>query len=260
MEEYLEFAKRLAHEAGKIMKEYFVKEQGVEYKSDRTPVTIADKKINDYVIEQVKTYYPEHSVDGEEAKNILDSKYVWVCDPIDGTSMFTRGVPVSVFSLALVCDGEPIVGVVYDPFLDDMYSAIKGYGAYCNNKQIKVNNLDYGEMGCSIDYCMWDKAKFDTLKLAKELRKKAKLCQVGSTAHAAMLVAKGCICAEIFPGTNHGHCDIAASKLIVSEAGGVVTDFDGKEQRYDQDINGAILSNGKVHQKVLSVVHNVLDD
>lgn len=254
MKEYLEFAQELAYKAGSIMKEYFYKEKQTEYKSDKTPVTIADKMINDYVIEQVKKKYPTHSVDGEEAKNINKSKYVWVCDPIDGTSMFTRGVPVSVFSLALVYEGVPIVGVVYDPFLNDMYTAIKDSGAYCNDKPIKVSDKEYGELGCSIDYCMWNNAKFDTLEIAKDIRKDVKLCQVGSTAHASMLVAKGTICAEIFPGTSHGHCDMAASKLIVTEAGGKVTDFYGNDQRYDQAINGAILTNNKVHDKLLSKI------
>lgn len=254
MKEYLDFAKEIAYQAGNIMKKYFNKEKEIEFKSDRTPVTIADKKINDLVIEQVKKKYPNHSVDGEEAKNLNSSQYVWVCDPIDGTSMFTRGVPVSVFSLALVYEGDPIVGVVYDPFLDDMYTAIKNEGAYCNDKKLKVSSKEYGELGCSIDYCMWDKAKFDTLEIAKELRKDVKLCQVGSTAHASMLVAKGTICAELFPGTRHGHCDMAASKIIVEEAGGKVTDFYGNEQRYDGAINGAVLTNGKVHEKLLSKI------
>ena len=258
MEEYLKFAKELAYYAGKVMKEYFKKEKQVEYKSDRTPVTVADKIINDYVIERVKEQYPDHGIDGEEAQCLSKSKYVWVCDPIDGTSMFTRGIPISVFSLALVYDGEPIVGVVYDPYLDNMYSAIKDKGAYCNDLPLKVSDKKYGDLGCSIDYCMWNDAKFDTLELAKELRKDVKLCQVGSTAHASMLVASGNICAEVFPGTLHSHCDIAASQLIVTEAGGKVTDFYGNDQRYDQDINGAILSNGKVHEKILEKVMKVL--
>ena len=105
---------------------------------------------------------------------------------------------------------------------------------------------------------MWNNAKFDTLEIAKDIRKDVKLCQVGSTAHASMLVAKGTICAEIFPGTSHGHCDMAASKLIVTEAGGKVTDFYGNDQRYDQAINGAILTNNKVHDKLLSKIKKYL--
>ena len=100
---------------------------------------------------------------------------------------------------------------------------------------------------------MWNNAKYDTIELAKILRKNSKMCQVGSTAHAAMLVAEGKISGEIFPGSEHGHCDIAASKLIVEEAGGKVTDFFGNDQRYDQGINGVILTNGIIHDDIIKV-------
>ena len=192
MQEYLDFAIEIAKYAGVVIKDNFLNDNNsIEYKEDRTPVTIADKCINDYLIKRVKEKYPEHSVDGEEEKYLNSSKYVWVCDPIDGTSMYTRGIMVSVFSLALVFDGVPIVGVVYDPYLDKMYTAIKGNGAYCNNKKIHVNSKKFGELGLSIDWCMWNNAKYDTIELAKILRKNSKMCQVGSTAHAAMLVAEG---------------------------------------------------------------------
>ena len=134
MEEYLEFAKHVAFYAGDLMKKNFNNDIKIEYKEDRTPVTEIDKNINHYLITQVKKHFPYHDVLGEEESYINGNDFKWVCDPIDGTSMFTRGIPVSVFSLALVYNGEPIVGVVYDPYQDKMYSAIKGSGAYCNNK------------------------------------------------------------------------------------------------------------------------------
>ena len=260
MNGYLEFAIHVAHYAGKIMKEYFdSEEKDIEYKEDRTPVTMIDKNINKYLINQVKSFYPSHSVDGEEEEYIVDSDYVWVCDPIDGTSMYTREIPVSVFSLALVYKGQPIVGVVYDPFLDKMYSAIKDNGAFCNGNKIYVSDKDYGDMGASVDYCMWNKAKYDTLKIVADIRGDVKTCQVGSVAHACMLVASGKLIGELFPGTSHGHCDIAASKLIVEEAGGKVTSFKGEEQRYDKDIDGALITNGKSHEKLLSKIKRYYD-
>ena len=260
-EEYLNFAKEIAKHAGTVMKDYFYnKDTAIIFKNDKTPVTEADKKINNYLINKVKDNYPYHSVDGEEEKNLVDSKYVWVCDPIDGTSMFTYHIPVSVFSLALVYDGEPIVGVVYDPYLDEMYTAIKGKGAYCNNIKISVNNTKLGELGCAIDYCTWYSAKYDTMKVAEKLRKSAHISQIGSVAHGCMLVARGAISAEIFPGINHGHCDLAASKLIVEEAGGKVTNFHNQDQRYDCDTDGAIITNGVIHEQIVDVItRNILD-
>ena len=258
--EYLDFAKKLALNAGKIMWEhFFAKNNKVLFKEDRTPVTEADRIINDYVIMEVKKHYPTHSVDGEEQKNIQDSEYVWVLDPIDGTSMFTRHVPVAVFSLALVVNGEVKVGVVYDPFLEEMYTAIKGEGAFLNNKPIHVSDKEYGSLGSSIDICMWTDAKYDTLKLIEQIRDNNKTSQLGSTAHASMLVARGTISAEIFPGSEHGHCDIAASSLIVSEAGGTVTNFWGEDQRYDRDIDGCVLSNGVTHEKLLKLIRSTYE-
>ena len=132
MKEYLDFAIEIAHYAGDKIKSSFLKDKDLDYKSDRTVVTDVDKDINHYLIEKVKEKYPNHAVNGEEESFNNSSNYVWVCDPIDGTGMFTAGMPVSVFSLALVIDGIPYVGVVYDPYLDMMYTAIKGEGAFCN--------------------------------------------------------------------------------------------------------------------------------
>ena len=135
MEEYLEFAKDIAYNAGKIIMKYFNSSNGASYKGDKTIVTLADKEINSYLISRVKEKFPEHSVDGEE-EQFGKSDYVWVCDPVDGTAMYARHIPVAVFSLGLVINGESQLGVVYDVFTDSLYTAIKGKGAYKNNEKI----------------------------------------------------------------------------------------------------------------------------
>ena len=132
MEEYLEFAKDIAYQAGKIMLKYFNQDNGSSYKGDKTIVTLADTEINSYLIEKVKEHYPTHAVDGEEEQS-GKSGFVWVCDPVDGTAMYAKHIPVAVFSLSLVIDGVPNVGVVYDPFTDSLYSAIKGKDALISN-------------------------------------------------------------------------------------------------------------------------------
>lgn len=124
-QEYLEFAKDIAIYAGKIMNKYFNKNNDVNYKENKTIVTKADTEINNYLIEQVKEKYPTHCVDGEE-EQFGNSDYVWVCDPVDGTAMYARSIPVATFSLALVVDGNPEVAVVYDPFIGNLYTSIKG--------------------------------------------------------------------------------------------------------------------------------------
>ena len=102
MDEYLEFAKKLAKEAEEIALKYFSFETETSQKDDSTPLTKADTEINDLVIRRINEAYPEHSIYGEEKSYIkADSKYIWVCDPIDGTMAFECGLPLFVFSIAL---------------------------------------------------------------------------------------------------------------------------------------------------------------
>lgn len=250
MDEYLEFAIGIAYEAKRINQKYFGKIMETDYKSDKTIVTIADKEINKFLIDKVKEKYPDHAVDGEEEK-FGDSKYKWVCDPVDGTAMFARGVPVSVFSLAFVVDGVSQLGVVYDIFTDNLYTAIKGNGAFCNGKRIFVSDVDLDDMECVCHYDMWPKAEYNIFDTIKELGKKIYFVSLGSIVKACMEVARGDFSACIFPGTKGKNCDIAAVKVIVEEAGGKVTNFYNGEDRYDQDIHGAVISNGVVHDQII---------
>ena len=256
MEEYLEFAKEIAAEAGKIMLKYFKEDNGANYKFDQTIVAKADLEINSYLVKRVKEKYPTHSVDGEE-EQFGKSDYVWVCDPVDGTAMYARHIPVAVFSLALVINGESTVGVVYDPFTDSLYTAVKGQGAYKNGVQIHVNDVSLEDRRSVSNYDMWPEAHYNIYDSIKELGKKTYFVGVGSVIRACMCVANGDFNLAIFPGTKHKNCDIAAAKVIVEEAGGIVTDIFGDEQRYDQDINGAVISNGKVHDEVIEVLRKL---
>lgn len=257
MEEYLEFAKDVAYQAGKIMLKYFNQNNGASYKGDRTIVTLADTEINSYLIERVKDKYPEHSVDGEE-EQCGKSNFVWVCDPVDGTAMYARHIPVAVFSLALVIDGVPYVGVVYDPFTDSLYSAVKEKGAYKNNEKIYVNNYTLDDIRTVCHCDMWSKAGYNICNVFEKLREKTRLNDIGSITRVSCCVATGDYSLTIFTGTKHKHCDIAAVKVIVEEAGGKVTDLFGNDQRYDKDIKGAVISNGIVHEEVLKTIKDYI--
>lgn len=250
--EYLDFAKKLAYEAGDIMKKYFGKNPDSELKEDETIVTIADKEVNSMVIARVRDTYPEHSVDGEEESDIKETMYVWVCDPIDGTNLFAVGLPVSVFSLALVVDGKPVVGVIYDPFCNKLYSAAINDGAYVNDMHLSVSTSGFGGKA-RMNFDWWPEANYDVLAPLKKLSvdKNVYLLSTGSTTHMAALVAEGEFIASVFSGTKGKNVDIAAAKVIVEEAGGRVTDLFGNEQRYDGDIKGAIVSNGIVHDEIV---------
>lgn len=255
--QYLEFAKEMALDAGKIMKKYFSEDNGANYKFDQTIVTKADTEINSLLIERVKEKFPTHSVDGEE-EQFGKSEYVWVCDPVDGTAMYARHVPVAVFSLALVIDGVSTVGVVYDVFTDNLYTAIKGEGAYKNDIRISVNDIKLDDMRSVSNFDMWPEAEYNLYASIKELGKKTYFVSIGSVIRACMCVANGDFNLAIFPGTKHKNCDIAAAKVIVEEAGGKVTDLFGNDQRYDQSIKGAIISNSIVYDEVVEVLKNNL--
>lgn len=259
LEEYLEFAKDIAKYAGKVMLKYFKQNNGASYKKDETIVTLADTEINSYLIKQVKEKYPSHSVDGEE-EQFGKSNYVWVCDPVDGTAMYARHIPVAVFSLALVINGVPKIGVIYDIFTNNLYSAINGKGAYRNDIKINVNDYKIEDIQSVCHYDMTRHSVYNIYDCIKELSKKTYFVSLGSITRACTCVANGEFNLAIFPGTEHKNCDIAAAKVIVEEAGGKVTDLFGNEQRYDESINGAIISNGKVHNEVIEIIKKYLKD
>lgn len=257
MEKYLNFAILVAKKAGKIMRKYFKQDNGASYKYDDTIVTLADKEINNLLIKLVKKNFPDHSVDGEEER-FGKSENVWVCDPVDGTAMYARHVPVAVFSLAFVKNGEPLVGVVYDPWTNSMYTAIKDKGAYLNGKSIHVSDLKLDDKRLVGHYDMWAKSEYNINPAVTDLQKHAYVVSIGSVIRASMCVATGEFGFVIFPGTIGKNCDIAAAKIIVEEAGGKVTDLFGKDQRYDVPIKGALLTNGVVHNYILKEMESVL--
>lgn len=256
MQDYLDFAKELATEAGGIMKRYFRSgDIGTQWKDDDTPLTVADTMINDLVISKVKQKYPSFGVLGEESSFEPEREMIWVVDPVEGTSPFSLGIPVSTFSLALVSrqDGQALVGVVLDPFLNRLYSAQKGGGAYLNDsrihssKQTTLTNSYVSVIG-----------KYEGSSLAAcidELHKlKAKNFSLISQAYSSTLVASGELVSSIF--AYGAPWDTAASSLIVAEAGGVVTDMKGNVRRHDAFGDGCIQScTPEVHAKVLEIVN-----
>lgn len=253
--QYLEFAKSVAFEAGEIMLRYYGNKPDSQMKDDDTIVTVADKEINSMVIKRVQAEHPGHAIDGEEESYGENTPHLWVCDPIDGTNPFAVNLAVSVFSLAYVCDGEPLVGVIYDPFSRKLFWAEKGKGAYVNGERMRVNQSNFGRHSL-ISYDQWSDADYDVLTpLAKlAIKTGSYMLSPGSTTHMAALVAQGSFVASVFPGTKGKNVDIAAAKVIVEEAGGKVTDLLGKEQRYDGDIQGAIVSNGIVHDELVKIL------
>ncbi len=256
MEEYLEFAKKLANEAEEIALKYFSFEIETEWKKDDSPLTKADTEINNLVIEKVNALFPDHSIYGEEKSDVKqNSKYIWVCDPIDGTMPFSNGLPIFTFSLALVdqSNGQPILGIANDPIMKNMYWAYKGSGAYRNNKRIFTNkdsSLKNTYLNCDGS---GNNTGFSYGDIFKVLNKKeVKVMRFGSIVYGGIQVSNGKFGGTIFLG-KYGH-DIAALKIITEEAGGKVTDLNGNERRYDQEGLGCVISNNILHDELLAVV------
>lgn len=256
MHTYLEFAKNLAKEAEEIALNYFSFEVESTWKEDDTPLTKADTEINDLVIKRINDAYPEHSIYGEEKSDRkVKSEYIWVCDPIDGTMAFSCGLPLFVFSLALIdeSNGLPIFGLINDPIMKTMYWANRGSGAYRNGKRIAVSDtnvftntyLSTGASGRSVG--------FSNLPLIKTLsEKKCAVMKYPSFIYGAIQVANGKYVGAVF-FEKFGH-DVAALKIITEEAGGKVTDLNGNERRYDADGVGCVVSNGVLHDELLEIV------
>lgn len=260
LQEYLTFAKELAHEAGDIMLRYFrAADIGTEWKEDNTPITVADQAINDLVIKEVNKKYPEHGVIGEEGSSSEDKSIVWVVDPIDGTSPFSHDIPISCFSLALVdrSDGQPVVAATYDPFQQRLYTAVKNKGAYLNDKRIKTSDKSECQNSfMSVGMGLVGQDKFSTGVAGELLRDQgANVVNIASHVYFANLVAEGKIHSRLM---SYGSpWDSAAVALLVQEAGGVVTDVYGKTRRYDIFADGCVLSaNETIHQIVIDAIQD----
>lgn len=256
MEQYLEFTKKLAKEAEEIALKYFSFETETTWKGDNTPLTKADTEINDLVIKRINENYPEHSIHGEEKSELKDnSKYIWVCDPIDGTMPFSNGLPIFTFSIALVdqSNGQPVLGVVNDPVMKNMYWAYKDGGAYRNGQKIEVsksNTLLNTYINTDASGHLLGFSNIPLVKILSE--KKCKVMKLLSFIYGGIQVSNGKFVGAVFYGS-FAH-DVAALKIITEEAGGKVTDLNGNNRRYDEDGIGCIISNGILHKELLDIV------
>ena len=255
MNQYFETAVELAHEAGRIMLDHFQMGVAADLKADNSPVTVADESINQLVINRIMAQYPDHGVIGEEGSvEKPDSIHQWVCDPIDGTIPYTLGIPTNVFCLALVEAGDPIMSVIFDPYMDRMYTATAGGGAFRNDERIHVSETDVLE-DAVINVAGRSPAMAAALGgpiYADLERIGARLLDHSSFAYETVLVAAGMFDAAVF--TKRTPWDAAAGALLVTEAGGIASDVTGSRQRYDGAVKGAIFSNGKIHAELQAVV------
>lgn len=246
----------LAEKSGKIMRKNFSLAMKKEWKDHRSPVTETDIAINELVLKTIKRQYPTHSILSEEGDDFSEeSEYVWICDPVDGTHNFSHGIPTATFALALVYKGQPVLSVVYDPFLDRMFTAEKGKGAYLNGHRMHVNK-NAGLKKTVIGAGKTKKVR-NLFPFMDHTYDFGVSFITGLSIHyMCALVAVGEFSAALFGGTS-AH-DMTAGKLLVEEAGGRASDMFGKTpERFDRDMEGQLVSNGILHQELLDILDDV---
>lgn len=239
---YLAFAEALAKEAGHIAHAYERHAISFEHKSDNSPVTDADLKINSLVIARCRAAYPDIGVLGEE-ESIASAKtsgFLWVCDPIDGTIPYSMGMSASMFCLALVEDGVPVVGVAYDFANDRLFSAVKGAGVRLNGEPIEPPG-DVKPMRF-VDLEWWPSSIYQ-LQEARSRLESSNLSTlfIASSVFAGTMVVLRRLMAVVYGSSKPW--DGAALYVIATEMGAKMTNLDGEVQRYDQPIKGFILAN-----------------
>jgi len=252
-----DFALRLARRAGDIMRKNFTLGMKKEWKEDDTPITATDLAINTLVDEAVRKEFPGYSLISEEGSNMIKgSEYTWVCDPVDGTIPFSHGIPTAVFSLALTRNGESVLGLIYDPFLDRVFLAEKSKGAFMNGVKLGVSGTKILKNSL-VCVTVWEDSPYNLLSLHDILLQKGmKTLMLKATLYTGTLVASGDLVANIFPGKYPW--DSAALKVIVEEAGGKATDLFGEEQRYDREVRGQLATNGVLHDELLQLIKSAV--
>lgn len=261
--EELTYAIRLAREVGLLIRDNLQIGFVSELKYDGSHVTEIDKHINQQIITAIKQQYPRDGVLGEEASELSGSdERIWVCDPLDGTFPFKCGVPTSMVMIGLLDDGEPVISVAYNPHVDQLFYAALGGGAWVEDRhgkrQAKVNQdfntfarAPIGMTGPNTSAFM------QVIEINSQLRKaEARIEVLGATGYELSLVGAGQYAAQVFG--YHTRHDMIAGDLFIREAGGKVTDLSGKRLRYDEELRGAISSNGVLHDELLRLIEPYL--
>ena len=247
LEAELAFANELADQAGRIALSFFGGSFDVRTKADTTPVTEADLAIEDMVRTGVHERFPEDGILGEEAGAEGASARRWIVDPIDGTKNFADGIQVWATLIALAVDDEPVLGVVNAAALGERYEAVRGRGATLNGDPISVSRTDRigRSMVLHAGLDQWIDGEFGPPLL--DLLREGRRNRAFGDFWGHMLVARGSadVCFEPQLAT----WDWAAVQVVVEEAGGRMSRFDGRPLEH----GGSVLTtNGVLHDEVLA--------
>lgn len=240
--EEVEIAEKAAREAGEIIMALYGKDYPIDHKGKNNPVTAADLEANRKIHEIVLGRFPEDgwlSEENQDNPKRLAISRVWIVDPIDGTKEFIEGIPQFAVSIALVVDGEPTVGVVYNPVKGEFYRAAKSVGATLNGRPIRVSSRE------KIDGASLLISRSEPRRRFEVFTGVCRLKPVGSIAYRLALAAAGEGDGSLTFRLIH-EWDICAGVLIVEEAGGMVMNGGGKKMVFNQKettCRGVVASN-----------------
>ena len=250
----LNFAIRVAQDAGRLLRDRVGTRIDVAHKGAINIVTDVDIASERLIREAIATQYPRHQVLAEEGGlDESSSEYRWVIDPLDGTTNYAHGYPVFCVSIALEYQGETILGVVYDPMRDELFTAERGGGAALNNRPIRVSStasMMESLLSTGFPYDIRTSTLTNLDHWANFAMNAQALRRDGAAALDLSYVACGRY--DGFWELNLSPWDMAAGALIVTEAGGRVSDFDGGEfSSYKPEI---IASNGLIHDRMVEMI------
>jgi myo-inositol-1(or 4)-monophosphatase len=256
--EFLEKAESIAREAGGLLREFYKRGVRTEYKGDVDLVTEADRASEKLIVERLNAAFPAHGIYGEEGtRSGLDAEFRWYVDPLDGTTNFAHGFPA--FCVVLGCeqraaglkpeeDGVMVAGVVYDPLRDEMFAAAKGEGATLNGAAIRVSKATLlQESLIGTGFPSKKRHESPNVHFYQEFTLRSHgVRRVGSAALDLAYVACGRL--EGFWEFGLNPWDTSAGYLLVEEAGGTITHFDGG--KFTLDSREVLATNGAIHAEM----------
>ncbi len=254
----LETAVRASREAGNILLNGLDRNIDVQFKGEIDLVTEVDNQSQECILKIMNTEFPEHHYIAEEGADLdtLNSEVVWLIDPLDGTTNYAHGYKCFCTSIGLVVKGELRVGVIYDPCADEMYTAIKGKGAFLNGKRIHVSGQDDLNRSLLVTGFPYDirEGKQNNVGLFNHMIMKAQAVRRdGSAALDLAYLAAGRF--DGFWELKLHPWDVAAGVLIVEEAGGKITDFSGGS--YNIDDFDLLASNTYIHDTMINELKQI---
>jgi myo-inositol-1(or 4)-monophosphatase len=253
MERYRKFAVVLAEEAGIFLKDRISDKHVIDYKGEINIVTEADRMSETLITKKIHHEYPHHDILTEESEGINNgSEYRWIIDPLDGTTNYAHGYPVFCVSIALEVNGIVCLGVIYNPMLNEMFVALKGGGAFLNDRKISVSktvDLSRSLLATGFPYDIRDDENNNMNYFSRMAKRAQAIRRAGSAALDMAYVATGRF--DGFWELKLSPWDTAAGLLLVTEAGGVVTDLFGGT--YHLKSPHVLASNGKIHDDMIEV-------